>query len=60
MPGEVETLLRVRLVRRIDQKLLPDLRQRLREYSGGLCLAEETGWSPDSGDLLQELHKNGC
>jgi hypothetical protein len=32
---EVETLLR-RLERRIDQKLLPDLRQRLREYSGGL------------------------
>jgi hypothetical protein len=32
---EVETLLR-RLEKRIDQKLLPDLRQRLREYSGGL------------------------
>ena len=37
LPGarEVETLLR-RLEKRIDQKLLPDLRQRLREYSGGL------------------------
>jgi hypothetical protein len=32
---EVETLLR-RLEKRIDQKLLPDLRLRLREYSGGL------------------------
>ncbi|MGJ5819931.1 nSTAND1 domain-containing NTPase [Paludibaculum fermentans] len=32
---EVETLLR-RLEKRIGQKLLPDLRQRLREYSGGL------------------------
>jgi hypothetical protein len=32
---EVETLLR-RLEKRLEQKLLPDLRQRLREYSGGL------------------------
>ena len=32
---EVETLLR-RLEKRLGQKLLPDLRQRLREYSGGL------------------------
>ena len=32
---EVETILR-RLEKRIGQKLVPDLRQRLREYSGGL------------------------